>query len=343
MSFANASCDCGRSALWTSPRLVAALIATGSALLLAASSAVASDTQAAPLDLYQLLFARPKLTDAKPNPTEAARIKLGAALFSDTRLSKDGNKSCATCHQAPTFTDGLQRAAGRTKPLPRNTPTLLGIAKSKHFNWDGSARFLTQQFERPITSPDEMAGVWPEIVRRLSRDQMIHRAFAKAFPGVSDSISRARIKVALAAAVRSLEPPRTRFDDYIAGDQIALTPIEQRGLRLFIGKAQCVTCHATGRLTDDRFHDIGVARHDPGRAVVTGRPSDQYRFKTPTLRQIAKTAPYMHDGSLATLEQVVRHYERGGIARPTRAETMPMGLALSMSERKALVAFLKTL
>ncbi|HWE18187.1 MAG TPA: cytochrome c peroxidase [Hyphomicrobiaceae bacterium] len=272
------------------------------------------------------------------------RVALGAKLFADPRLSGGGRKSCAACHRPErALTDGLRRAQGAAgKPLRRNTPALWNLAWSKHQFWDGRAPSLEAQARGPIEEPEEMGGDWPTIVSRLEADAGVVREFRASFPE-EPAISQATITKALAAYVRSLVSPPTRFDAWVAGDGHALQPAELRGFRLFTGKAGCVLCHNGWRFTDDRFHDIGLPSSDPGRGAVPGGTPGQRAFKTPSLREVARTAPYMHDGSLPTLEAVIAHYAGRFIARPSLAPNVSRKLKLSAQERADLVAFLKTL
>jgi cytochrome c peroxidase len=226
--------------------------------------------------------------------------------------------------------------------LRRNTPALWNLAWSKHQFWDGRAPSLEVQARGPIEAPDEMAGDWPTIVDRLAADAGMKAAFEAAFPD-RPAISEATIAKALAAYVRSLVSPPTRFDAWVSGNAQALQAGELRGFRLFTGKAGCVLCHNGWRFTDDRFHDIGLPGGDPGRGAVPGGTPGQMAFKTPTLREVARTAPYMHDGSLPTLEAVVAHYAGRFIARASLAPNMRRTLRLSPQERADLVAFLRTL
>ncbi|MEM1307224.1 MAG: cytochrome c peroxidase [Pseudomonadota bacterium] len=322
-----------------------------------APSAVAQEPADSANDVWRAVFAPRPVTDRvtqSATQTDPLLLRLGRALFTDPRaLSADGTMSCATCHRPErAFTDGRRIARGRAgHALTRNTPTLLGIASQPYFNWDGSAPTLGAQFERPITSRHELAGNWSDITERLngsaaptpSQPVSKLRTATAAFIQQRGALDASDVRTALVAYVRSLRHMPTRFDAWLTGDTAALTPQEKRGFQIFTGAGQCVTCHASDRLTDDRFHDIGIQTTDPGRAMVTGRASDRYRFKTPTLRAIARTAPYFHNGSAATLEAVVDHYAMGGIARPTRAETMPARLKMTPADRAALVAFLKTL
>jgi cytochrome c peroxidase len=216
------------------------------------------------------------------------------------------------------------------------------LAWSTHHFWDGRAPSLEVQARGPIEAPDEMGGKWPTIVSRLEADAGMVVEFRASFPE-GPAISQATITKALAAYVRSLVSPPTRFDDWIAGDAGALSAAELRGFQLFTGKAGCVLCHNGWRFTDDRFHDIGLRSEDPGRGAVPGGTPGLRAFKTPGLREIARTAPYMHDGSLPTLEAVVAHYAGKFVARPGLAPSMNRHLCLSHRERADLVAFLRTL
>jgi cytochrome c peroxidase len=166
--------------------------------------------------------------------------------------------------------------------------------------------------------------------------------FGAAFSG-EPSPSEGAIRKALAAYLRSLVSPPGRFDAWIAGDAEALTPAEVRGFRLFTGRAGCVLCHAGWRFTDDRFHDVGLRGRDQGRADVQGGTPGQIAFKTPGLREVVRTAPYMHDGSLPTLAAVLAHYAGGFAARPTLATNMNRQLRLTAQEKADLIAFLATL
>ena len=156
-------------------------------------------------------------------------------------------------------------------------------------------------------------------------------------------MSQATVLEALASYVRSLVSPPTRFDAWIDGNAKALRSAEVAGFRLFIGKAGCVLCHVGWRFTDDRFHDIGLAGSDGGRGAVPGGTPGLMAFKTPSLREVARTAPYMHDGSLATLEAVIGHYTGGFVRRPSLATNLKRDLRLSAREKSDLIAFLRTL
>ena len=290
-------------------------------------------------------FARPAFVpfpaDNVPTP---ARVALGQRLFTDTRLSIDTTVSCATCHDpALAFTDGAALGRGVARqPLDRHTPTLWNSAWAHAFFWDGRAGTLEEQARFPIEHPKEMGQSLEAGAARLGQDTDYARAFASAFPE-DPRISAANILKALASFERTLISPPTRFDRWIAGDAEALGPSEIRGFELFTGKARCVSCHSGWAFTDNGFHDIGLPGDDLGRGPVIGLPAVDRAFKTPGLRELAWTAPYMHDGSLATLDDVVRHYERGGVDRKTRSPDMPRVQQLSDAARDDLIAFLESL
>jgi len=295
---------------------------------------------------WRALFRRPAMPPPAPadNPMSPDRIVLGARLLADPRLSGSGARSCVSCHRPDlAFTDGRRRAqAVSGAPLRRNTPSLWNLAWSRHYFWDGRAPSLEAQVRAPIEAADEMGGDWPTILARLETDAELAGRFRTAFGG-DRPISQDAVVEALAAYVRSLVSPATRFDAWIEGDAGALSEAEVRGFRLFTGKAGCVLCHAGWRFTDDRFHDIGLPDRDPGRGAVAGGTPGLRAFKTPSLREAAHTAPYMHDGSLPTLSAVVAHYAGGLVRRPGLAPSMNRALRLRPREKADLVAFLRTL
>lgn len=187
-----------------------------------------------------------------------------------------------------------------------------------------------------------MAGDFPTITRRLEADAAFAARLAVVFPG-SQGVTEDVVLGALAAYVRSLASPRSRFDAWVAGDDAALDDEERKGFAIFVGKGGCVSCHGGWRFTDDAFHDIGMSGSDLGRGALASGEPGLPEFKTPSLREVGHTAPYMHDGSLATLEDVVAHYSGDLVQRPSLAPTLVRDLKLSTAEKAALVAFLKTL
>jgi cytochrome c peroxidase len=226
----------------------------------------------------------------------------------------------------------------------RNTPALVNRGYGAAFFWDGRASALEEQVLQPIQDPNEMALALAEAVDRLKKDADYPALFAAAFSREANAEDLAR---ALASFVRTLLSGDSPFDRFANGDPAALTKAARRGLEIFRGKGNCTACHLGPNFTDEHFHNTGVAWRDGelsdlGRFAVTGKDSDRGAFKTPTLREIARTAPYMHDGSLATLEDVVEFYDRGGNPNPwIDPELRP--LRLSPDEKKALVAFLNSM
>jgi cytochrome c peroxidase len=318
-----------------------------SGMLLIAGAGQRTSVAAAPDPLAALKakFARPSsLPSPAANPPTAAKVALGQRLFFDKEFSATGTIACASCHDPKlAFSDGEPTGRGVSgRRLVRHTPSLWNVAWSPLLFWDGRAPSLEAQVRFPVEHPDEMGDSLENAVLRLSRHESYERAFAAAFPG-DPHISPRNLALALAAYERTLVSPPTRFDAFIAGDTSAFSPPETRGFRIFAGKGRCGNCHTGFALTDHNFYDIGLPGEDRGRGPVIGLPAADHAFKTPTLRELAWTAPYMHDGSLATLEDVVRHYERGGVARPTRSRDLPQALRLSDAERADLIAFLETL
>jgi cytochrome c peroxidase len=318
----------------------AAAIVTHSAAVRAAAAERADDLAA-----LKASFRRPaSVPFPADNPFSEAKRALGETLFNDPRLSIDGSLACASCHQrGKGFADG--KAQGRGVPgraLKRHTPSLWNLAWASAVFWDGRARTLEEQVAGPIESPDEMAQPMAAQVARLAADPEMVRAFTQAFPE-SPQVNGVNLAKAIATYERTFVSPETRFDRWIAGDEHALTPREVAGFRLFTGKAGCIKCHSGFAFTDYAFYDIGLPGEDRGRGAVLRLEAAEHAFKTPGLREIARSAPYMHDGSLATLEDVLRHYVGGVLDRPTLSKDLPRGLKLSEAERADLIAFLGTL
>lgn len=334
----------------SSIRLLCALgyVALGCGLPFAA----AADDGPTLATFWRSFFARPAGPPPAPadNPTTPAKIELGRILFETPALSGDGRRSCRTCHDPDrAFTDGRGRALARDgSDLARNAPSLMNLAWAKSFMWDGRADSLEAQVLMPLLDPREMAGSWPDIVAALKRDVRLDVTFHTVFRE-RPAIQPNTVVAALAAYVRSLVSPRTRFDRWVDGDDAALSTQELAGFGLFVGKAGCVACHGTWRFTDDKFHDVGLADADPGRGAVAGGVPGLPAFKTPSLRELDRTAPYMHDGSTATLEAVIDHYAGSDsaaatlVARPSLDTSLVRDLRLSPEEKAALTAFLRTL
>ncbi|HRD75250.1 MAG TPA: cytochrome c peroxidase [Hyphomicrobiaceae bacterium] len=314
-------------------RVLAALAIAG---LMIAGAPIVAQPSRPDLGALKALFRRP---DRIPHPVDAPltpeRIALGRTLFFDPRLSSTGVASCASCHDPRrAFTDGGGR--GVTGRSTKNAaPMLWNLAWARALFWDGRAPTLEAQLRGPIESPDELGTSLQDIARRLNADTALRTSFARAFPEKTE-IDSALVVAALAAFERSLVSPPTRFDQWIAGDSVALTRAEIDGFTLFTGKAGCSVCHGGWRFTDDKRHDIG-------RPITTEREDRNPAVKTPTLRELTWTAPYMHDGSLPTLESVVDHYADRIIDRATLAPELRRRQPLSQTERSALVTFLMSL
>lgn len=290
----------------------------------------------------------PPLNEPADNPTTPEKVALGRLLFFDPVLSQNNDIACANCHHPDLgFADGRQHAVGPNGvTLARNTPTLWNVGFAKNLFWDGRLDSLETQVEFPLTHPDEM-GVsdTQALIAELRAIPEYVNLFDAAFGGGADSLTQPNVDRALAAFQRTLISDDSPFDRYAEGDLNALTPSQRRGLALFrSGATRCFECHVAPTFASDTFRVIGVAGDDPGRAAV----SDDGlfgAFKVPTLRNVALTAPYMHDGSLATLEAVVDFYAAGG-GRAHGAENVDVfvsGFELSDQERADLVAFLYAL
>jgi len=276
------------------------------------------------------------------NPYTPEKAALGKMLFFDTRLSRDRNLSCASCHN-PSFgwEVPFAKAIGAGgKPLGRHAPTALNQAWSKNLFWDGRAPTLEAQARGPIEAPPEMDLPLPTAVARLKEVRGYVAAFGKAFPG--EGLTTETIPKAIATYERTIVTGDTPFDRWVRGDAKALSAPAKRGFALFSGKAGCAGCHSGWNFSDDKFHDIGLDSADIGRMGVTKAASDQFGFKTPSLRETVARAPYMHDGTLPTLEAVIAHYAGGGRQRPTLSPLIkPVGL--DAQETGDLVAFLHSL
>ncbi|MGZ6371614.1 MAG: cytochrome-c peroxidase, partial [Bdellovibrionota bacterium] len=256
------------------------------------------------------------------NPLTPAKIALGRKLFFDKRLSRDGTLACASCHDPKlAFSDGRKVARGiGGAEGARSAPAIINRGYGKMFFWDGRAESLEQQALEPILNPKELGMTQAEAEQRTG-------------------LKIAEITAALASYVRTIRSGDSRFDRYAVGKSGALNEQERAGLALFRGRARCSTCHVGPNFTDENFHNTGIAWRD-GKLVDPGAGEGQ--FKVPTLREVARTAPYMHDGSLPTLEDVVEYYDRGGNANPGLDEDL-RPLRLTAQEKRALVAFLKAL
>jgi cytochrome c peroxidase len=287
-------------------------------------------------------------------PSAAAIIDLGRELFFDTRLSATNTIACATCHQPERgFSDGKRFSVGvRGTPMKRHTPHLYNLAWGRTFFWDGRTSSLEEQALQPIRDPEEMGLPGDLAAQKLrtipSYGQLFARAFGKA------GVTMKNIATALAAFERTLVARNAPVDRYNGGDLTALDDAAVRGKRLFFGRARCATCHSGPNFTDGLFHNTGVIGDDLGRAAFDRVGEFQMRpypffqmrraFKTPGLRNVALTAPYQHDGSEASLTEVVRFYNLGGRDPRSYGKALDIRpLNLNDDELDDLVAFLRAL
>ena len=318
----------------------------GILLLMAGSAWAASQTPyepEIPLGLDEDGFHVPK-----DNPLTKEKVDLGHLLFFDKRLSQDNTIACATCHiPALAFTDGQPVSTG-IKRLQggRSAPTSINRGFSKVQFWDGRAPTLEAQSVGPLTNPIEHG--FPNndnVVAKIKTIKGYKPLFTKAF-GKSD-ITIEQVGKAIASFQRTLISGNSPFDrfDY-EGDKKAISEAAQRGRKLFFEKARCNLCHFGTNFSDEKFHNIGIGwggeTVDVGRYHVTKDQKDIGAFKTPTLREITLTAPYMHDGSFGTLEEVVEHYNKGGVKNPF-LDNQIIPLKLTDAEKKDLIAMLRTL
>jgi cytochrome c peroxidase len=289
-------------------------------------------------------FRRPSSVPAsKSNPLTPEKVALGQMLFFDPRISGSGAISCATCHNpALGWSDGLPTGLGHMSGrLGRHTPTILNVAYGEPYFWDGRAATLEDQAKGPLTSAKEMNMPAEQAIARISSIPGYITAFSYAFPGKPVSVDT--IAAAIASYERTIVSNSAAFDKWVAGDEHAVSDSAKRGFVLFNGKANCAACHSGWRMTDDGFHDIGIAGSDRGRAAVSpGIVQLEFAFKTPTLRNITQRAPYMHDGSLNTLAAVIDHYDNGFETRPSLDPQMRR-LGLTAAEKADLLAFLGSL
>lgn len=284
------------------------------------------------------------------NPLTPQKIELGRRLFFDTRLSADHTISCASCHKPElAFSDGLTISTGAgNRKGPRHTPALVNLVYATSFFWDGRVATLEEQVLHPIQNPVEMNLTLEELNARLKADASylaeFRQAFADRLDANDDGINSNNIARALASFIRTLRFGNSPFDRFQNGDTVALSAEARRGLNLFRGKANCVACHVGPNFTDNQFHNTGVAvkSGDYGRYGVTGMEKDRGAFKTSTLREVARTAPYMHNGSIATLEEVIEFYDRGGNRNPNLDPEIRR-LRLTEDEKAELLTFLKLL
>ena len=314
------------------PKFLAVSMLCVGAVLAFSGSVLADDGYGDYREHFEPLPALPPIP--ADNSLTPERVELGNMLFFEPRISSSGVISCATCHNpALGWSDRIPRAVGHEGQVgERNTPTVLNSGFFTAQFWDGRAATLEEQALGPIEADIEMAMSLEDALERLKEFDVYHKKFAAAFPDDDDPINADNVAKALAGFQRTLNTPNSRFDRYLSGDLGALNEQEKRGMKSFV-ESGCVACHSGPALTDSQFYRIQVpGSEDEGRYLVTDDEADRFAFKTPTLRNIAVTYPYMNNGATATLEEAVEIMGREMLGREYSSE-----------EVDDLVAFLHTL
>jgi cytochrome c peroxidase len=288
----------------------------------------------------------PPIPWPEDNPYSPARAELGRTLFFDGRLSANGIVSCAFCHEPDhAFAGSTALSRGvNGKPEARRTPTLINRAWGKSQFWDGRAPTLEAQVVVPLTNPNEMGMTPEQAVQKISGIQGYAPLFAAAFG--DSAVTFDRITKAIATFERTIVSGNSAYDRYLAGDKSALTRRQKDGLDFFNKKGECAECHSGPNFTNEKFANLGIgsaqANPDPGREDITEKRGDLGRFKTPTLRDLARRAPYMHDGSEKTLSDVLDVYAKGGLPNP-HLDTRLTPFYLDQETRQDVLAFLDAL
>jgi cytochrome c peroxidase len=286
--------------------------------------------------------------DLSKNPVTPAGFDLGKKLFFDPLLSRDSSTSCSSCHlQATNYThvDHMLSHGIDGRKGTRNTLSIMNLAWSKTFMWDGGVNHLEVQPLAPITNPVEMDNTLENIVMKLRRSSSYQQKFKKAF-GDSTAITGQRVLKALAQFMVSLQTYNSRYDRVMRKEKgIAFTEAEKKGWKLF--RQHCASCHKEPLFTTGNYENNGLypdpKLKDGGRIKITHNPNDSLKFKVPSLRNIEVSYPYMHDGRFPTLELVLTHYTTGIMQSATLAPQLNKPIAMSETEKKDLIAFLKTL
>ncbi len=314
-----------------------------------------------------------KPPDPEDNISTKSKIELGKFLYFDPRLSGDGSTSCATCHD-PSHAWGKNQIMSPAYPGNehfRHSPTILNSAYNNSMFWDGRAKTLEEQAIKPIISPFEMNLHYDLMIERLKAISKYREMFRRAFPNQNQPITVENVAKAIASFERTIVCNDSPLDSYLKGNINALNQKEKLGLKLFVGKAGCINCHNGPNFTDNKLHVTGVPKskaedniltkitrnfavkqfgfknpsefdRDLGRFFVTKNPKDKGAFKTPTVRNVSLTPPYMHNGVFKTLKEVVEFYNKGGGRVPNK-DPLLKPLNLTESEKEALIAFLRAL
>jgi cytochrome c peroxidase len=289
-------------------------------------------------------YRRPTLVSfPKDNPYTIEKVDLGKKLYFDTRLSAANLLSCASCHSpAYGWGDGQPKGVGHgMKQLGRRSPTIVNAAFGQIFMWDGRASSLEEQALGPIRADVEMNLPIDQLIEKLKSISGYIPLFRAAFP--KEGLAPESIAKAIATYERTVVSGRAPFDAWIEGDEKAISEQAKRGFTLFSTKAGCSNCHSGWNFTDDSFHDTGLPDDDIGRGKFFPSVVKMgHAFKTPGLREITRRGPYMHDGSVPSLEAVMDHYNAGGINRLSRSDQIK-SLGLSKQEMGELVVFMKTM
>jgi cytochrome c peroxidase len=308
------------------------------------STAVEQKSKWKTMEEYRKDFVRPVSIPFPPeNPYSAEKVRLGEMLFFDPRLSGSNYISCASCHNpSMSWGDGLPRGIGHGMTiLGRRTPTILNSAWTELLMWDGRKTSLEDQAMGPIAADVEMNQPVEKLVEKLSTIETYRVLFNIAYPG--EGISLDTIAKAIATFERTVVSGVAPFDRWIAGDERAISESAKNGFYLFNTKANCATCHSGWNFTDGSFQDIGMKDADVGRIKILNMPRMNHAFKTPTLRDVARRGPYMHDGSVPDLVAVMEHYNRGGDVKRESLSEDVRPLNLTKSEIADVVEFMKTL
>jgi cytochrome c peroxidase len=319
-------------------------IARAAALVGKTHSVQIESTLVLALDELKEVYRRPDTIPFPPsNPYTAEKALLGRILYNDTRLSAAGALACVSCHN-PGFDygNGLPKAIGQGMvPTDRRSPSIINTAWDVLFMWDGRASSLEEQALGPIVSPTEIDQLLDRLISTLATIPGYKPLFAAAFP--NQAVTPRTVTKAIATYERTIVSTVAPFDSWIEGNEKAIPDTAKRGFELFNAKAGCASCHTGWPFTDDGFHDTDLPDNDDGRGRLLPHVVKMtHAFKTPGLREIPRRGPYMHDGSLTTLEAVVTHYNHGGIDRPSRSELIgPLGLP--SREQANIVAFLQSL
>lgn len=285
-----------------------------------------------------------KIPFPKDNPITAEKIAFGKRLFFDKRLSRNNEMSCATCHRPDkAFTDGLPKSKGVNGALAmRNAPSILNSSYFKRYMYDGEVKTLEEQVLVPIQDHREMGNSMKEVLRKLSKDSRYRELAKSIFNRELDAYVVTR---AISTYERSLISRSSRFDRYRAGEKTALNANELAGWKLFSEKLYCTKCHPAPDFTNYRVLSNGLYRDygtDQGRFRINGEEKEKGTFKVPSLRNVSLTAPYMHDGSMKTLKEVILHYSNGGADHPNKSAIIQR-FSLTDLEINQLCSFLETL